>query len=75
MMNSSGTDYFAKGKYFLITIDTAVGAIPAAFSLEVNMDWWIWALIGAAVIVMLAAEFVIIGGPDPRKWKGGGRKR
>jgi len=34
------------------------------------MAWWIWAAVIVAVIV-LAIDFVIIGGADPRKWKGG----
>lgn len=38
------------------------------------MDWWVWALIGVAS-VMLVIDFFIIGGVDPRKWKGGGRKK
>lgn len=38
------------------------------------MDWWVWALIGAAS-VMLVVNFFIIGGMDPRKWKGGDHKK
>ena len=37
------------------------------------MDWWIWGMIGAAVIALII-DFLIIGGADPRKWKGGGKK-
>ena len=36
------------------------------------MEWWIWTLIGVTIIA-LAIDFVIIGGKDPRKWKGGGK--
>ena len=34
------------------------------------MEWWIWVAIVVAVIA-LAIDFAIIGGMDPRKWKGG----
>ena len=34
------------------------------------MEWWIWVAIGVAIIA-LAIDFAIIGGMDPRKWKGG----
>ena len=33
------------------------------------MEWWIWAAIGAAV-VMLAIDWLIVMGADPKKWKG-----
>ena len=36
------------------------------------MAWWGWIVIGAAA-VMLIIDCVIIGGKDPRKWKGAGR--
>ena len=31
-------------------------------------------LIGAAVVALII-DFIIIGGADPREWKGGGRKK
>lgn len=34
------------------------------------MDAWIWVVIIIAVI-MLAVDWVIVMGRDPRKWKGG----
>lgn len=34
------------------------------------MDWWIWVVISAATI-MLAIDWMIVMGKDPRKWKGG----
>ena len=34
------------------------------------MNWWVWTGIGAAA-VMLIIDCIIIGGKDPRKWKGG----
>lgn len=34
------------------------------------MEWWIWVAI-AVTVVALAIDFAIIGGMDPRKWKGG----
>ena len=38
------------------------------------MDWWIWVLIGVSVAA-LVGDFFIIGGVDPRTWKGGGHKK
>ena len=35
-----------------------------------TMAWWIWALIGG-VALLLIADWVIVMGADPRKWKGG----
>jgi hypothetical protein len=32
--------------------------------------WWVWVLIGAAA-VLLIADWLIVMGADPRKWKGG----
>lgn len=32
---------------------------------------WIWWVVIAVAVVMLAIDFLIIGGADPRKWKGG----
>ena len=33
------------------------------------MEWWIWAAIGAAA-VMLVIDWLIVMGADPKKWKG-----
>lgn len=38
------------------------------------MDWWIWVLIIVASVV-LVIDFFIIGGIDPRDWKGGGKRK
>lgn len=38
------------------------------------MDWWVWVLIGVSVAA-LVGDFLIIGGMDPRKWKGGDHKK
>ena len=35
-----------------------------------EMAWWVWILIGAAA-VLLIADWIIVMGADPRKWKGG----
>ena len=37
-----------------------------------NMDWWIWAVIIIAAI-MLAVDWVIVMGANPHRWKGGGK--
>ena len=37
------------------------------------MAWWTWVLIVLAVAV-LAADWLIVMGADPRKWKGGRRE-
>ena len=37
------------------------------------MAWWTWVLIVAAVVVM-AADWMIVMGADPKKWKGGRRE-
>ena len=34
------------------------------------MEWWIWVAIAVAA-VMLAINWIIVMGMDPRKWKGG----
>ena len=36
------------------------------------MEWWIWVIIVVTAVV-LVIDFAIIGGMDPRKWKGGKR--
>ena len=36
------------------------------------MEWWIWAVVGTATI-MLVIDWVIVMGADPKKWKGGGK--
>lgn len=39
-----------------------------------TMPWWLWVLvIGAGICLVIS--FFIIGGIDPRDWKGGGRKK
>ena len=35
-----------------------------------SMEWWIWAAIGAAVVLMMAVDWIIVMGTDPKKWKG-----
>ena len=37
------------------------------------MAWWIWAVIGIAA-AFLIADWLIVMGADPRKWKGGGQE-
>ena len=37
------------------------------------MAWWVYVLIVLAVAV-LAADWLIVMGADPRKWKGGRRE-
>jgi len=38
------------------------------------MPWWLWVLaVGAGLCLVIS--FFIIGGVDPRDWKGGGRKK
>ena len=37
------------------------------------MEWWIWALIGSAVLLIIV-DWIIVMGADPRKWKGGMRE-
>lgn len=32
------------------------------------MNWWIWAVAGAAVLLFI--DWLIVMGADPRKWKG-----
>ena len=36
--------------------------------------WWIW-IVAGALAVMLIADWLIIMGADPRKWKGGGKNK
>ena len=33
-----------------------------------GMNWWIWAAAGAAVLLFI--DWLIVMGPDPRKWRG-----
>ncbi len=33
------------------------------------MEWWIWAAVIAAT-VMLVIDWIIVMGVDPKKWKG-----
>jgi len=37
------------------------------------VDWWIWVVIVLSVFV-LAVDWVIVMGADPRRWKGGMRE-
>ena len=37
------------------------------------MDWWIWAVVIIATVLLLI-DWVIVMGADPRRWKGSGKK-
>ena len=37
------------------------------------MAWWVWMIIGIGA-VMLLIDCLIIGGKNPREWKGGGKQ-
>lgn len=36
------------------------------------MAWWVWTTIIVAIV--LAVDWLVVMGADPRRWKGGGRK-
>lgn len=37
------------------------------------MSWWGWCLVAAAIVVLIA-DWLIVMGADPKKWKGGRRE-
>jgi len=37
-----------------------------------TVPWWFWVMIGV-MIVCLIADWLIVMGADPRRWKGGKR--
>ena len=37
------------------------------------MDWWIIAIVIITVVFLIADWFIVMGA-DPRRWKGGGKR-